>query len=338
MSEPVSVVITCYNLEEYIQTAVQSVISQDYAGEVEIIIVDDHSTDGSRSILRTLTGIVTVLQDENGGVMNAMISGLRVATHDVVFFLDGDDLWHPSKLSRCMAVNPHSEEIKLWTHDLWYMDPEGRPYPQISRVSEVLSHTPTNERGAAISRCILNHLDYVWLGSAFGIRRSSAAVNDFIAFCEERSYLETCYQDWPLAVWVALIPRGEIAYVDEKLFGYRLHNNNYSGSTQTLEKLQRNLRKSLDTIRLIDEMMTEKSNASEGLEATRRIKMTYELLLAAAEGPRGNLLQVFLCNFTAIRLDRSGLKTLSKVGLALLLGPRMAYGIVEISKRKSVAL
>ena len=38
--------------------------------------------------------------------MNAMISGLRVATHDAVFFLDGDDLWHPSKLSRCMASEP----------------------------------------------------------------------------------------------------------------------------------------------------------------------------------------------------------------------------------------
>jgi len=338
MNEPVSVIITCYNLEKYIQEAVQSVISQDYAGEVEIIVVDDHSTDGSRSILQTLTSIVPVLREKNGGVMNAMISGLRVATHDVVFFLDGDDLWHPSKLSRCMAVNPHSEEIKFWTHDLWYMDSEGRTYPRISRVSEVLSHTPPERRSAAISRCILNHLDYVWFGSAFGIRRSSAAANDFIAFCEERSNLETCYQDWPLAVWVALIPRGEIAYVDEKLFGYRLHNNNYSGSTQTLEKLRRNLRKSLDTIRLIDEMMTEKGGVSEGLEATRRVKMTYELLLAAAEGPRGNLLQVFLCNFRAIRLDRSGLKTLSKVGLALLLGPHMAYGIVENSKRKSAAL
>ena len=84
--------------------------------------------------------------------------------------------------------------------------------------------------------------------------------------------METCYQDWPLAVWVALVPRGEIAYVDEKLFGYRLHNNNYSGSTQTLEKLRRNLRKSLDTIRLIEEMMTEKGGVSEGTRSNAQGK------------------------------------------------------------------
>jgi len=338
MNEPVTVIITCYNLEKYIKPAVLSVVSQDYAGDVEIIVVDDHSTDGSRSILQTLPSIVLVLREKNGGVMNALISGLRVATHDAVFFLDGDDLWHPSKLSLCMAMKPHREEIKLWTHDLWYMNSDAQSYPRITQVSEVLSHTTVNERGAAISRCILNHFDYVWLGSAFGIRRSCIAVDDFIAFCEERSYLETCYQDWPLAVWVALVPHGEIAYVDEKLFGYRLHNNNYSGSTQTLEKLRRNLRKSLDTIRLIEEMMTEKGDVSEGLEATRKVKMNYELLLAATEGPRWNLLQIFLCNFRAISLDRSGLKTLSKVGLALLLGPHMAYDIVENSKRKSAIL
>ncbi len=334
MTEPVSVVITCYNLEQYIQAAVQSVLSQDYPGEVQVIVVDDSSTDRSRDILETFSGIDLVSREKNGGVMNAMIAGLRAATHDVVFFLDGDDLWHPSKLSRC--IEAFDCETKLCTHDLWYMDAKANAFSKVSRVSEVLSPAPAVQHDALISRCILNHLDYVWLGSAFGIRRSIAGVSEFISFCEDRGNLNWCYQDWPLAVWVALMARGKMAYVDEKLFGYRLHDSNYSGSAQTLEKLRRNLGKALETMRLIEEIMTYHGAPGLNQKSAQRVRMSYELLLAATRDARFSLLGTMLRNGAAIERNRDGFKVLVKAGLSLCLGARRSHGIFENFKQRRI--
>ena len=335
MPEAVSVVITCYNLQRYIRDAVQSVLAQDYPGEVQIVVVDDCSTDDSRAILATLPGIELVRQRENGGVMAAMIAGLRAARHDVVFFLDGDDLWHPQKLSCCMEC--FDDKTRFCTHDLWYMDSDGKDLPRCSRVAQVLSAARRADRDALIARGILDHLDYVWLGSAFGVRRSLGDTAGFIAFCEARDYLRSCYQDWPLAVWVALQPGGRMAYADRKLFGYRLHDSNYSGSAQTIEKLRRNLQKSRDTFRLIEEMVVENGGTAAQIRTYRHVRMRYELLLACAQGSRPRLLGVLLRNAAAIRPDRDGLKLLTRVGLALLVGAEGAHRVIERQKADPVA-
>lgn len=333
MSESVSVIITCYNLQNFIRQSIQSVISQDYAGEVQIVVVDDCSIDESRDILTEFSGIDTVLQQENGGVMKAMIAGLRVARNDVVFFLDGDDVWHPQKLSRCMEKFDNG--TKFCTHDLWYMGPDAQEFSRASRVSQVLSSAQPADQDALITRGILSHLDYVWLGSAFGIRRSLGAVQSFIEFCEARDYLRTCYQDWPLATWVVLQAGGKAAYVDQKLFGYRLHDSNYSSSAQTLDKLTRNFGKSLDTIRLIEEMMATKVAAKEYRTASRHVRGRYELLFACTQESRTRLLGALLRNLSNIEPNRSGLKTIARASLSLLFGAKMAHRLVESHKRRS---
>jgi len=158
-----------------------------------------------------------------------MLSGLRAAHHDVIFFLDGDDVWHPQKLKHCMGQT--GEDVKFYTHDLWYMDSTGRAQPRESRVSKVLGRIDPSKVQGKIEACLFEHGDYVWLGSAFGVSRSRGAVDAFIAFCEKRDYLITCYQDWPLALWVALEGGGTMAFVNQKLFGYRVHGENYSGAS-----------------------------------------------------------------------------------------------------------
>lgn len=335
MVEPVSVVITCYNLQRYIQEALSSVLAQDYHGEIQIVVVDDCSTDESRNILRGIAGIELILQDKNGGVMTAMIAGLRAVRYDVVFFLDGDDVWHPQKLSSCMAQ--FGEDIKFCTHDLWYMDAKSNQLGRRSNVAKVLSVAAPNFRDSIIARCILNHQNYVWLGSAFGVRRSLGKIDDFITFCEERNYIKTCYQDWPLAVWIALQKHGSMCYVDYKLFGYRLHDSNYSGSTQTLERLQRNLRKALYTICLIEEMMIEKSAEKKYVETSQHNRMHYALLLATTEGSRIKLLVAIFRNFSSVKFNFIGLKTIVKVGLALIFGSQKAYYIIESFKDASTS-
>ena len=327
MADSVSVVITCYNLERYIGDAISSVRKQDYAGQIQIIVVDDRSTDRSRDILSDTVGIETVLRKENGGVMRAMISGLRAARHDMVFFLDGDDIWHREKLKHCMTqVTP---QTKLCTHDLWYMDSSGQYMARKNQVSEVLSQAEPLQRFALIENGLLYHDDYVWLGSALGISRSRGAIDAFITFCEKRDYLDTCYQDWPLAIWVALERGGEMTFAEQKLFGYRLHGENYSGATQTLEKLRRNLKKSRDTIRLIEEIIDKKDGDAAVARTYRQVRKRYDLHLRSTLPGRAGLTVYLLRAVPGIRADRESMKVIMRVGLVLLLGPERVHRIVE---------
>ena len=333
MPEPVSVIITCYNLQRYIAEAVESVQEQDYAGEVQIIVVDDNSTDTSKEILDCIEGIELVLRPQNGGVMQAMMSGLRAVRHDMVFFLDGDDLWHREKLSSCMSQV--TETTKFCTHDLWYMDRNGEPIKRISQVAETLSRADQSACGALIEKCLVEHGDYVWLGSAFGVSRSRGAIDAFIAFCERRDYLDTCYQDWPLAVWIALERGGTFEFSKRKLFGYRIHGENYSGASQTLEKLRRNLTKSRDTMRLIEEIIFARNGGPEIARHYRRFRVYYELLLATTLENRKQLVILLIQSIPQLRIDFQSAKIVFRVVLALFLGPRRAHSAIESWKSRA---
>lgn len=327
MPEPVSVIITCYNLQHYIAEAVRSVQEQDYAGEIQIIVVDDNSSDRSREILDTIDGIEIVRRAQNGGVMQAMISGLRMARHDMIFFLDGDDVWHREKLTRCMenvAAN-----TKFCTHDLWYMDNAGRALLRQSRVLEVLGRAEQRARSGLIEKCLLEHDDYVWLGSAFGVSRSRGAIDAFIAFCEQRDYLDTCYQDWPLAIWIALEPGGDFVFSNRKLFGYRLHGENYSGASQTLDKFRRNLTKSRDTMRLIEAVVIAKNGSAATARHYRQVRVHYELLLSTTIANRKHLAILLLQSVPQLSADVRSIKVALRIGLALLLGPKRAHSVIE---------
>lgn len=94
-----SVVIPTYNREKTIQRAVDSVLAQTYQ-PIEVIVVDDGSTDGSLALLQGYGGRIRVLSQKNQGPGAARNTGIRAATGEVVGFLDSDDVWLPEKLSR----------------------------------------------------------------------------------------------------------------------------------------------------------------------------------------------------------------------------------------------
>lgn len=89
----VSIIIPCYNVENYIKRCINSVLGQSYKN-VQIVLIDDGSTDSTNKIiLDTITNKnnVIYIQNENRGVSNARNTGLNVATGDYIMFLDSDD-------------------------------------------------------------------------------------------------------------------------------------------------------------------------------------------------------------------------------------------------------
>lgn len=93
----ISVIIPTYNCKNYIIQAISSVLDQTYK-KVEIIVVDDGSTDGTYGVLKPLLGRIKYVSQQNGGVSKARNVGMGLAQGEFIAFLDADDFWLPSKL------------------------------------------------------------------------------------------------------------------------------------------------------------------------------------------------------------------------------------------------
>lgn len=89
-----SVVITVYNKAEFIKNTINSVLNQSFRN-IEIIVVDDGSTDGSSQIINDfLDERIKVIRTKNQGVSKARNTGITHANSNYIALLDGDDLWN----------------------------------------------------------------------------------------------------------------------------------------------------------------------------------------------------------------------------------------------------
>ncbi len=93
----ISVIIPVYNVENYLYKCVNSILCQTYK-DIEIILIDDGSTDSSSSIcdeLKTMDNRIVVIHKNNGGLSSARNAGLKIAKGEYISFVDSDDLIHP---------------------------------------------------------------------------------------------------------------------------------------------------------------------------------------------------------------------------------------------------
>ena len=99
----VSVVIPTYNRAGTIARAVESVLQQTY-GDLEVIVVDDGSTDATPEVLGHFGNRIRVIRQANAGPSAARNHGIRAARGGIVAFLDSDDVWLPQKIERQVQV------------------------------------------------------------------------------------------------------------------------------------------------------------------------------------------------------------------------------------------
>lgn len=106
----VSVVIPAFNASDTLEQTLLSVSAQTYRN-LEIIVVDDGSADHTALIARNygkLDPRVRLVQKSNGGVASARNAGTQAASAEFVAFIDADDLWHPTKITKQMALLTNS--------------------------------------------------------------------------------------------------------------------------------------------------------------------------------------------------------------------------------------
>lgn len=120
----VSVIITTYNQANFIADAVSSALTQTLA-PLEVIVVDDGSTDDTPSRLRAFGDRITVIRQRNQGVAASRNTGVAAARGELLAFLDGDDLWQPEKLEAQVGAYRARPEVGLVAVDGVEFDSKG---------------------------------------------------------------------------------------------------------------------------------------------------------------------------------------------------------------------
>lgn len=115
----ISVIIPTYNRAYLIREAIDSVLGQTNPN-LELIVVDDGSTDETAEVLARYGERVRVIRQENRGVSAARNAGIAAASGEWIAFLDSDDLWKPRKLEKQMAWLQAHPQVKIChTDEIW---------------------------------------------------------------------------------------------------------------------------------------------------------------------------------------------------------------------------
>lgn len=108
----VSVIVPVYNGEKYLAEAIESIIKQNYQ-PLEIIIVDDGSTDKTAEIARQFQEVAHYVYQKNSGPSTARNRGIKLAKGELIAFLDADDLWVEGILPKQIDYLQNNSQVEI---------------------------------------------------------------------------------------------------------------------------------------------------------------------------------------------------------------------------------
>ena len=161
-SELVSVVIPAYNYGHLVIGAVKSALAQTYR-RIEIIVVDDGSTDDTAEKLAPYRDRIRYVYQENRGLSAARNAGIRLARGEWVALLDADDVWHPRKTEVQLNVIAGRDDVALVGSPKHYTPmPEDLPDPVVRPlgVRQFLLSAPIGPSSALVRRTCFDEVGY----------------------------------------------------------------------------------------------------------------------------------------------------------------------------------
>ncbi len=124
----VSIAINNYNYGRFLRQAIDSALNQTYS-PVEVIVVDDGSTDNSREIIASYGDKIIPVLKPNGGQASAFNSGFAASQGEIICFLDSDDMCLPEKVAEIVAAFSDRKDVGWCFHPLQQVDQNGKPLP-----------------------------------------------------------------------------------------------------------------------------------------------------------------------------------------------------------------
>ena len=230
-----SVLIDTYNHERFIEQAIVSVLEQDFpASDMEILVVDDGSTDHTPEIVRKFEPRVRLLRKENGGQASAFNTGIPECRGEIIAFLDGDDWWTPKKLSRVSHTLAENLSLGIVGHGTFNVQRDGRVQEEC--LCEGFCFQVDTVEGALLFRR---------RGSFLGTSRMTIRTDLLRRIGLVPKGIEIQADEYLFTLAAAL---GGVRILPEALTYYRLHEgNSFQLARHDLEKLRRK-QKSLEIL------------------------------------------------------------------------------------------
>ncbi|MGB6363153.1 MAG: glycosyltransferase family A protein [Thermoanaerobaculia bacterium] len=206
----VSVIVPIFNRQELVATALDSILEQTYRS-LEIVAVDDGSTDGTQEILDSYAArfpdLITVIRQPNSGPAVARNRALGQARGEFIAFLDSDDVWLPSKLE--LQLPRFAPEVGLVYSALQEVDADGRVLTTV--------HCDQQMRGDVYRHLLVRNR---MTGGTVVIRRS---VLETVGVFDESL---RAAENWDL--WIRISKAFAVDFVDQPLLQYQKHEDRLS--------------------------------------------------------------------------------------------------------------
>ena len=209
----VSVVIPTYNAAAFLTDTLDSVLAQTYT-HLEVIVVDDGSTDTTPHLLESYGDRICTLRQANAGQAAARNHGARAAHGELLAFLDSDDLWDPDKIANQVALLARFPKALAVYCDHRTIDTDGR----LMAPSAALDHPRPSGN---ILRALLLGPCIVTPGLVLLRRHAFDASGGF-----DESSLMRGHEDY--AFWLRLATQGPFIYSPDTLVSYRRHEHQAS--------------------------------------------------------------------------------------------------------------
>lgn len=222
----VTVIITTYNHENFIQRALDSVFMQQANFDFEVIVLEDCSTDGTRQILGTYQNhhpgkLRLALAEVNKCDNAALMEAIQTSSSSYIAFLDGDDYWtSPHKLQQQADYLDQHSDCPICFHNVTAMDEAG--------TREMYLMNPPDQA----ELCTLDHLIEGCFMCYCSVMLRRTAVPGFPAWFRT----DPC-SDWTMFVLAAL--HGNIGYIEAPLAIYRIHAGGFWSGQPEEEQLLR---------------------------------------------------------------------------------------------------
>jgi glycosyltransferase involved in cell wall biosynthesis len=197
----VSIVTPSFNQAEFIAETIGTVLSQDYP-EIEYLVVDGRSTDGTLDILRSFGERLNWISEPDRGQSDAINKGWRRTGGDIIAWLNADDLYRPGAVRKAVAFLLEHPTVDMVYGDCDYIDAAG---------ALVGTHRARAADGADLLR---SPVGIVPQPATFLRRR----VLQTVGFLDE-----TLHNALDFDYWVRVAARHEIAYLPERLAAFRVH-------------------------------------------------------------------------------------------------------------------
>ena len=220
----VSIVISSFNYEQFLAQAIDSALSQTWPG-VEVIVVDDGSTDGSRAIIARYGAHVQAILKTNGGQGSALNAGFARSRGNVVLFLDSDDVLLPHAVEQAVSAMADPTVVKVH----WPVAEIGETGAPTGRI---VPHMPL-DRG--------DLRDLVMAEGPYAYHRPPTSGNAWSRALLERilPMPEPSFRTCPDLYLAALAPLyGRVECIENPLSMWRAHLVNHSGRDDLAQRVQ----------------------------------------------------------------------------------------------------